>query len=402
MSFRRSNAAIHAILSGVLPACLLACLLATGTAFAKSQTPLQPGERPIPGSTEAELWYEMDQSEKSIRQSPLIVRDPALQAYVERVTCKVAGEFCRDLRVYIVDIPVFNASMAPNGTTLVFTGALLRMRDESELAVVLGHEFAHYRSRHSLEGWISAKRSAAWLSTFGLLTLGIGVPIAGDLAMLAGIGGLYKQSRDNEREADRIGFDVATAQGYDPQAGVRLWERLRREELSDPNHKRRAVFASHPQTEERIEDITRAAATAGKGPAIDNRDAYRAATRPFLAAWLQGELSRRTYDTTLHVIGELRQDATPDTSALVTYHLAEAYRLRGKGDDRTRAATLYAEALALPDPPVAAWRQHGMMLRDRGERTQAIEALRTYLTRAPDAGDAAIVRHYLSRLESTP
>lgn len=402
MSFRRSNAAIHAILSGVLPACLLACLLATGTAFAKSQTPLQPGERPVPGSTEAELWYEMDQSEKSIRQSPLIVRDPALQAYVERVTCKVAGEFCRDLRVYIVDIPVFNASMAPNGTTLVFTGALLRMRDEAELAVVLGHEFAHYRSRHSLEGWLSAKRSAAWLSTFGLLTLGIGVPIAGDLAMLAGIGGLYKQSRDNEREADRIGFDVATAQGYDPQAGVRLWERLRREELSDPNHKRRAVFASHPQTEERIEDITRAAATAGNGPAIDNRDAYRAATRPFLAAWLQGELSRRTYDTTLHVIGELQKDATPETSALVTYHLAEAYRLRGKGDDRTRAATLYAEALTLPDPPVAAWRQHGMMLRDRGERAQAIEALRTYLTRAPEAGDAAIVRHYLSRLESTP
>lgn len=402
MSFRRSNAAIHAILSGVLPACLLACLLETGTAFAKSQTPLQPGERPVPGSTEAELWYEMDQSEKSIRQSPLIVRDPALQAYVERVTCKVAGEFCRDLRVYIVDIPVFNASMAPNGTTLVFTGALLRMRDEAELAVVLGHEFAHYRSRHSLEGWLSAKRSAAWLSTFGLLTLGIGVPIAGDLAMLAGIGGLYKQSRDNEREADRIGFDVATAQGYDPQAGVRLWERLRREELSDPNHKRRAVFASHPQTEERIEDITRAAATAGKGPAIDNRDTYRAATRPFLAAWLQGELSRRTYDTTLHVIGELQKDATPETSALVTYHLAEAYRLRGKGDDRTRAAALYAEALTLPDPPVAAWRQHGMMLRDRGERAQAIEALRTYLTRAPEAGDAAIVRHYLSRLESTP
>lgn len=414
MPFRRSNAAIQAILSRPLLArlpvvgLLLAGLLVTGLlantpALAKSQPPLQPGERPVPGSTEAELWYEMDQSEKSIRQSPLIVRDPALQAYVERVTCKVAGEFCRDLRVYIVDIPVFNASMAPNGTTLVFTGALLRMRDEAELAVVLGHEFAHYRSRHSLEGWLSAKRSAAWLSTFGLLTLGIGVPIAGDLAMLAGIGGLYKQSRDNEREADRMGFDVATAQGYDPQAGVRLWERLRREELSDPNHKRRAVFASHPQTEERIEDITRAAAAVGSGAqAIVHRDEFRTATRPFLDRWLQGELSRRTYDTTLHVIGELRQDATPEANALITYHLAEAYRLRGKGDDRDRAAALYAEALAQPDPPVAAWRQHGMMLRDRGDRAGAIAALRSYLTRAPDAGDAAIVRHYLSRLESTP
>ena len=107
---------------------IAAALLAAagmGGASAAQLAQLQPGERPLAGSTEAELWYGMEQAEKQIRQSPSVVHDPALQAYVEGLVCKVAGAHCGELRVYVVDIPVFNASMAPNGATMVFTGALL-------------------------------------------------------------------------------------------------------------------------------------------------------------------------------------------------------------------------------------------------------------------------------------
>ncbi|WP_147652159.1 M48 family metallopeptidase [Vulcaniibacterium gelatinicum] len=384
---------------------IAAVMLATagiGIASAGTVAHLRPGERPAAGSTEAELWYAMDQAEKEIRQSPYLVRDPALQAYVEGVVCKVAGPYCRDLRVYIVDIPVFNASMAPNGATLVFTGALLRMRDEAELAVVMGHEFAHYKARHSLEGWNSAKRTTAFLNTFGLITFVAGVPIAGNIAMLGGISSLFKQSRDNEREADRIGFEAATAQGYDPQAGVRLWERLRREEKADRTHKDRAVFASHPQSEERIADIRAAAATLAPGPATTNLETFRAAMRPFQEKWLEAELSRRTYDTTLQVLTELRQDAPPESKALYTFYLGEAHRRRNRGDDKAKAAALYAEALSLPQPPAAAWREQGMLLREQGDQASALAALRRYLEAAPDAGDAALVRHYITKLETTP
>ncbi len=381
----------------------IALTAALGSARAADPLPhLQPGERPVAGSTEAELWYGMDQAEKEIRHSPLIVRDPELQRYVESVACKVATDYCKDLRIYIVDIPVFNASMAPNGVTFVFTGALLRMRDESELAVVLGHEFAHYKARHSLEGWESAKRTTAWLSTFGLVTLGVGIPIAGNIALLGGMAGLSKQSRDKEREADTLGFEVATAHGYDPQAGVRIWERLNREEKADRTHKNRAVFASHPQTEERIADIrTAATKTSVQDPKTYAED-YRAAIRPFLQRWMEGELSRRTYDTSIHVLRELKQDATPDTAALATFYLGEAYRRRNKDDDMIKAGQLYAEALALPDPPAAAWREQGMLLRTNGDAPGAANALRQYLQATPAAGDAALIRHYLTKLESTP
>ncbi len=390
----------HTFIVATLTIALAASL---GSARAAAPLPhLKPGERPAAGSTESELWYGMDQAEKEIRNSPLIVRDPELQRYVERVACKVATEYCKDLRIYIVDIPVFNASMAPNGVTLIFTGALLRMRDESELAVVLGHEFAHYKARHSLESWTSAKRTTAFLSTFGLITLGVGVPIAGNIALLGGMSGLLKQSRDNEREADTLGFDAATAHGYDPQAGVRIWQRLNREEKADRTHRNRAVFASHPQTEERIADISAAAAKATVQDPKTYVDDYRAATRPFLQRWMEGELSRRTYDTSIHVLTELKRDATPDAAALATFYLGEAHRRRNKGEDMVNAGRFYAEALTLPDPPAAAWREQGMLLRTTGDAAGATAALRSYLQAAPGAGDAALIRHYLTKLESTP
>ncbi|QSX79883.1 M48 family metallopeptidase [Agrilutibacter solisilvae] len=362
---------------------------------------LQPGQRPAPGTTEAELWYGMDQAEKQIRQSPYVVRDASLQAYVEDVVCKVAGPHCKEMRVYIVDVPVFNASMAPNGATLLFTGALLRMRDESELAVVLGHEFAHYKARHSLEGWNSAKRTSAFLNTFGLVTLTFGVPIAGELAALGGIGTLFKQSRDNEREADALGFATAVAQGYDPQAGVRVWERLRREEQADRTHRNRVVFASHPQSEERIADIRAAAAAIpASGTAITHLAEYRAAMAPFQEKWMAGELSRRTYDMTVQVFTELEADAAPEYKGLYTYYLGEAHRRRNHKDDAARAATLFARATTQPGAPPAAWREHGMQLREKGQTAAAVVSLRRYLTLAPQADDAAVVQHYVTRMES--
>lgn len=374
----------------------------SGVAGAASLPHIKPGERPATGSTEAELWYGMDQAEKQIRESPQIIRDPALQKYVEDVTCRVTGDYCKDLRVYIVDVPVFNASMAPNGATMIFSGALLRMRDESELAVVLGHEFAHFKARHSLEGWNSAKRTTAFLNTFGLITLGAGIPLAGDLAYLGGVGGLFKQSRDNEREADSLGFATAAAQGYDTQAGVRIWERLNREEKADRTHKNRAVFASHPQTAERIADIRDAASKIVGDKGEPRAEPYRAAIRPFLQRWLESELSRRTYDTSIQVLTELKQDATPETIALATFYLGEAHRRRNKGDDMVKAGKLYAEALTLPDPPAATWREQGMLLRANGDKAGAIGALRNYLQASPDATDAALIKHYLTKLESTP
>jgi predicted Zn-dependent protease len=359
-------------------------------------TPLQPGEHPVAGSTESELWYGMERAEKDIRTSPILVRDPQLNAYVQGVVCKVTGDYCRDLRVYVVDVPMFNAQMAPNGAVLVFTGALLRVHDEAELAFVLGHEFAHYRLRHGLQFWNKTKHASALFAT-----IGAGSGLAGGLAQMVGMASVFAYSRDDEREADRLGFATAVAHGYDPQAGVRLWSRMQREEQAGKS-KRFSVFASHPKTAERLEDVRAAAAAMPPDDYRDGRDAYRAAVRPFLAHWLDEELSRRTYDTSIQVIKDLRDDASEDNAGTLAFYLAQAYRQRRGDGDAAKASALYREAIAHADAPADAWREYGLDLRQAGQRAAAIEALHRYLQLAPQANDRAFIERDLAELEKQP
>ena len=384
------------------PAWLLAACLATAPAWAADPVDTAlPGQRPPPGSDEDELWYAMERAERELQQHPQLVRDPALNAYVRGVACRVAGDYCPDMRVYIVEQPWFNASMAPNGMMVVWTGALLRFQDEAELALVLGHEFAHFRERHSLRQWRKAKNTSAVVGSISLLAFGGGAGAAGYLASFLGTAGLSQHSRDAERESDRLGFAVATDQGYDPAAGVRLWQRMKDEEDARRYGKPIPVFASHPRTAERLADVQAAAQGHGGGGRLE-REAYRAAVRPFLAQWLEDELSRRMYDTSIRVITDLRALAEPDLQATYTFFLAEAFRRRGKDGDAVRAEALYEDALALPDPPAAAFREQGMALRARGERAAAAAAFRRYLALAPEAGDVAFVKQYLTELEASP
>ena len=67
--------------------------------------------------------------------------------------------------------------------------------------------------------------------------------------------------------------------------------------------------------------------------------------------------------------------------------------------DRVR---MDAEAITRPDAPAAAFREHGIALRARGERAPAAQALRRYLELSPDADDAAFIQMYLAELEASP
>jgi len=362
-------------------------------------TSARPDQRPAEGTDEAELWYLMDRIERELAQSPLIVRDPALNAYVRSVLCKVTDDYCRNLRVYIADVPFFNASMAPNGAMMVWTGSLLRIRNEAQLALVLGHEFGHYRERHTLQQWRKLKRSSAFLGTFGVLATGAGAGIASMAANVAGMATMSKFSRDKEREADRIGFTQLLAEGYDPNAGAALWEGMLREEAAHDYGKPLPVFSSHPQTRERLEDLKSAAAAVADPPKELGTDAYRAATRPWLEGWLEEELSRRMFASSIQVITDLQAGAAPDDAGLLNFYLGEAYRRRGKEGDREQAARLYALAISQPGAPAKAWREHGLALRAAGQRAPAAAALRHYLELAPQAEDLAFVTGYLSELE---
>jgi beta-barrel assembly-enhancing protease len=362
--------------------------------------PIAAGEKPVANSTEAELWYGMEQAEKDIKMSPYLVRDPELNTYVRKVACKVTGDYCKDLRVYIIDAPVFNASMAPNGVMLVFTGALLRMQDEAELALVMSHEFAHFKQRHSLQQWVKAKRTTAFLATFGVLTYAGGVGIAGGIAQMVGFANMSQFTRDKEREADKIGFENAAQLGYDPQAGIRVWSRMLREEKANKRAKYSPVFASHPRTSERLADVTTAASEIKTGSFSSFHSEYQSAMRPFLDRWLEAELTRRMYDTSIQVVVDLKAVSSPESMGSYNFYLAEAYRRRNKNDDRVIAEKYYAEAVTQANSPAAAWREQGLVLRSKNDKRGAIDLLKRYLEKSPNANDRAFIQKYILDLES--
>src|SRR5262245_8166500 len=94
---------------------------------------IPPGYVPQLSSDERGLWMEMKEYEADLAKSPLVVHDAALQSYIEGIACRVAGAYCRDVRIYIVRNAGFNASMAPTGMMEVWTGVLTRVQSDDEL-----------------------------------------------------------------------------------------------------------------------------------------------------------------------------------------------------------------------------------------------------------------------------
>ena len=145
---------------------------------------VRPGERPSLETDEAGLWMTMDRIEEKIRTSGRLVRDPELNAYAKAVLCKLAPEHCPDIRLYVVQAPAFNASMAPNGTMNIWTGMLLRADNEAQLAFILGHELGHYLRRHSLRAWRDARAKSDAFVFFQLAMAAAGYGFVNQYAAL--------------------------------------------------------------------------------------------------------------------------------------------------------------------------------------------------------------------------
>lgn len=398
-------------------AAILAVVVAASPATA---APRQAGLRPAPSSPEAGLWDLSDKAEQHVRHSAELNSDPALNAYVREVACKVAAEYCEGLRVYVLDRPFFNASMAPNGYTEVWSGLLLRCEDEAELAFVLGHETTHFAESHGIEAHEAMKARAN-----AALVVSVGIAIAGaaaaagaatpqsaqsimnatgdlvDVVYLAQVAAFFRFSREQEAEADQLGLRRAVNAGYRATAAADSWRGLMTETAASDFEKirkqdaRLGIFDSHPLTATRVSALEAQAKTFKPGGEA-GAARYRAAIRPFLGRWLKDDLRRRDFGETLQVIDRLARSG--EDLGVLNFYRGESYRLRGKPGDVALARDAYAAATGQPDAPPAAWRELGEMRRRGGDAANARAALEAYLRVAPEADDAWMVRETLEAL----
>ena len=355
------------------------------------------GQRPDITTDEGGLWAQSDKAEMEAKTKAELNRDPELTLYVREVACRVAAEYCSDIRVYVMDRPYFNASMASNGYMEVWSGLMLRARSESELAFVLGHEVSHFSHGHSLATWRTMKSR----SNVGMVLMLAGGGIVGSLLYLGVMSTVFAFSREQETEADRLSFERTVKAGYDPAAAAALWLSLREETAASDFPKTRAsdtrgsIFNTHPITPDRIAALE-ALAAGRAAPSEGERARYRAQIRKFLPAWLVDDLRRRDYGQTLHLIDRLAADG--EDLGVLEFYRGEAFRRRRLDGDQDKALEAYASASGRPDAPVAVWRELGDMLGKSGKPMEARAAWETYLAKAIDAEDRWLVEASLKKL----
>ena len=353
------------------------------------------------GVDERGLWMVDDESERLLRDSRLIIDDPALNGYVRDVLCRTVGtERCGSVRLYILRVPAFNATMSPNGTMRVYSGLLLRVRNEAELASVLGHEFAHFELRHSLDDFKRARRGSdilAWAAVLGAMasTYGGGRTTYGD-PRVSVYGALARYNRDQERSADVLGFAYMSTAAYRASAAADVWRsnmnevdatatgRLQRSPRYDSN----AFFSTHPTNLERA-DYLAALANRVSGGDYDGRDTHRAAMAPWMDAFLDDQIRLNDFGGSEYLLNRL---AAEEWTGSLLYARGELYRMRGNPRDLVQAGGFYRRALQAEPQRTLAHRGLGLALLRSGFQAEGRQSLTEYLAAHPDASDAAMLR----------
>ena len=383
----------------------LLALLALGTACATplggagSIQDLRPGQRPDETSTEAGMWMQIENFEDDLRTSGARNHDEALNTYVSDIVCRLAGDFCPDIRVYVLDVPDFNASMYPNGMMNVWSGLILRCQNEAQLAAVLGHEVGHYVKRHSLKRFrdLSAKADLYTLFTLAVAASGVqGGQAMVDLARLIAVTSMAAYSRENEREADLFGLELLAREGYEPTEAARLWEYFVREEEAGDKEYRSVLLASHPAPAERIHNLRQAAMALdiNTTAATTGREPFLTATLPWRSEWLRDEVRMRRFDRIEVLLDHLLETAEGD--AEVHFFRGEMLRARRKDRDRKEAVEAYRSALEHDPSHAAAHRAIGLLL-IKSQPGDGVTHLRTYLELQPEADDREMIEHYIAK-----
>jgi Zn-dependent protease with chaperone function len=181
---------------------------------------------------------------------PQVIRLRAIAArmipFVDRFNPR-AGQW--KWEVNLIGSKQINAFCMPGGKIAVYTGILdtLKLTDD-EVAMVMGHEIAHALREHARERMAKSQITQLGAGLLGELVAG------GRYAGAFQAGGnllSLKFSRDDESEADVVGLDLAARAGFDPRAGVSLWQKM-----AVANSKAPLEFLStHPAGDHRIKEI---------------------------------------------------------------------------------------------------------------------------------------------------
>ncbi|KAJ5126118.1 hypothetical protein N7448_005430 [Penicillium atrosanguineum] len=151
-------------------------------------------------------------------------------------------------KVHVIkDDGMANAFVLPGGKVFVYTGILPICENEDGLAAVLGHEIAHVVARHPAE-----RMSNSFLTLGAVFAVSLLFDVSGQLtSFLVNLMYSLPNSRSQEAEADNIGLMMMSKACFNPEAAVRLWARMQKQEKGSPPQ----FMSTHPSSYNREEAI---------------------------------------------------------------------------------------------------------------------------------------------------
>ena len=186
--------------------------------------------------------------------------DPAMTQRVRAIARRIepqTGVFRADApgwkwEVNVISSNELNAFCMPGGKIAFYSGLIKQLNlSDDEIAVVMGHEISHALREHSREQ-VSQAMAAQGVLSIGAALLGLGSSTA-DLANTAYEAIVAtKFSRVDEAEADRIGLELSARAGYNPRAGITLWQKMMK---SSTGGRPPEFLSTHPAEANRIQQI---------------------------------------------------------------------------------------------------------------------------------------------------
>jgi len=191
-------------------------------------------------------------------RNPQLIRLRAIAGRLIPFTSRWNPEAAKwDWQVNLLNSPTVNAFCMPGGRIAFYNGILTKLNlTDDEVAMVMGHEIAHALREHAREqagknnatSLVARLAGAAGAAYFGLDPR-VGDAVGSGAAKMASL----SFSRSDESEADLVGMDLAARAGFDPRAGIALWQKMSAVNKNQPL----PFLSTHPSGSQRIEDMNK-------------------------------------------------------------------------------------------------------------------------------------------------
>jgi predicted Zn-dependent protease len=349
-----------------------------------------------------------------LRNAGAVVDDPLLTEYIQSLGSQLASranDGDQRFHFFVVDDGQINAFALPGGYIGINSGLLLATEDENELAAVIAHEVSHVTQRHMARSmYDSQKTSIVSLATMlAALLLGAAADMPGDA--MAGVmtasqaAAMQRQinfTRANEQEADRVGMEVLSRAGFDPDAMANFFEKLAKRygvaEQGIPE-----MLQTHPVTSSRIAEArararqlphVHPASSTSYGLAKARMEVLGASTPEAALARFQAKPDQSSTDTryglALALKGLSRNDEAErlfrelvkEAPGVIAYRIGEAETLAG-GGLYDAALEVYKDAVTLFPRNVPLTISYAEVLINAGEPGRAHHLLLDLLNNVP-------------------